>query len=159
MQCQRDTQFIIHHWQCALKGRQITDGGKQRAAPGYGKLITPPPCADGARAGVRGRVWHGDGGHASLTPVCALSPLQGVFAKGGVVACWWVLCEKAVCEGTKGQKRPRDFCVLFPYLSLFCLSGALACYLSLSGLSVVAHAARRKSICGACVFAGIGDRT
>ena len=108
----------------ALKGRQITDGGKQRAAPGYGKLITPPPCADGAREGVRGRVWHGDGGHASLTPVCALSPLQGVFAKGGVVACWWVLCEKAVCEGTKGQKRPRDFCVLFPYLSLFCLSGA-----------------------------------
>ena len=66
---------------------------------------------------------------------------------------------KAVCEETKGQKRPRDFCVLFPYLSLFCLSGALACYLSLSGLSVVAHAARRKSICGACVFAGIGDRT
>ena len=70
-----------------------------------------------------------------------------------------VLCRGAVCEGTKGQKRPRDFCVLFPYLSLFCLSGALACYLSLFGLSVVAHAARRKSICGACVFAGIGDRT
>ena len=38
----------------ALKGRQSTDGGKQRAAPGRGKLITPPPGADGAREGVGG---------------------------------------------------------------------------------------------------------
>ena len=27
----------------ALKGRQSTGGGKQRAAPGLGKLITPLP--------------------------------------------------------------------------------------------------------------------
>ena len=59
------------------QGRQITDEGKQRVAPGHGKLITPPPSADGARAGGRGRVWHGAGGHASLTPVCTLSAFQG----------------------------------------------------------------------------------
>ena len=38
----------------ALKGRQITDGGKQRAAPGRGKLITPPlpaPMAQGRGKG------------------------------------------------------------------------------------------------------------
>ena len=57
------------------QGRQITDGGKQRAAPGHGKLITFPPCADGAREGGRGRVWRLAGGYASLTPVCNLSPL------------------------------------------------------------------------------------
>ena len=38
----------------ALKGRQITDGGKQRAAPGHGKLITPPPSR--REGGGRGRV-------------------------------------------------------------------------------------------------------
>ena len=58
----------------ALKGRQITDGGKQRAAPGCGKLITPPPCADGAREGAGGG-WRLSGGYASLTPVCTLPPL------------------------------------------------------------------------------------
>ena len=60
----------------ALKGRQITDGGKQRVAPGHGKLITPPPCADGAREGVGGG-WRLIGGYASLTPVCILSPPRG----------------------------------------------------------------------------------
>ena len=38
----------------ALKGRQITGGGKQRAAPGHGKLITPPPSR--REGGGRGRV-------------------------------------------------------------------------------------------------------
>ena len=38
------------------QGRQITDGGKQRVAPGHVKLITPPPCADGAREG-EGVAW------------------------------------------------------------------------------------------------------
>ena len=57
----------------ALKGRQITDGGKQRAAPGHGKLITPPPSR--REGGGRGRVWHVAGGYASLTPVCTLPPL------------------------------------------------------------------------------------
>ena len=60
----------------ALKGRQSTGGGKQRAAPGRGKLITPPPCADGARVGAGGG-WRLTGGYASLTPVCNLPPRQG----------------------------------------------------------------------------------
>ena len=62
----------------ALKGRQITDGGKQRVAPDHGKLITPPPCADGAREGVGGGRRFA-GGYASLTPVCTLSPFQGLI--------------------------------------------------------------------------------
>ena len=45
----------------ALKGRQITDGGKQRVAPGHGKLITPPPSADGAREGEGGGCGMGPG--------------------------------------------------------------------------------------------------
>ena len=57
----------------ALKGRQITDGGKQRAAPGHGKLITPPPSR--REGGGRGRERHVDGGYASLPPVCTLPPL------------------------------------------------------------------------------------
>ena len=60
----------------ALKGRQITDGGKQRVAPGHGKLITPPPSR--REGGGRGRVRHVAGGYASLTPVCTLSPFQGL---------------------------------------------------------------------------------
>ena len=70
---QRFTRFPL-----ALKGRQNTDGGKQRAAPGHGQLITPPPCADGAREGEGGgrRL---AGGYASLTPVCTLSPFQGLI--------------------------------------------------------------------------------
>ena len=59
----------------ALKGRQNTDGGKQRVAPGHGKLITPPPSR--REGGGRGRERHVAGGYALLTPVCTLSPLQG----------------------------------------------------------------------------------
>ena len=43
------------------QGRQITDGGKQRVAPGHGKLITPPPSADGAREGKGGGCGMGTG--------------------------------------------------------------------------------------------------
>ena len=92
--CGVAAQFIIHHSYLvrrvlevvealdfpaplALKGRQITDGGKQRVAPGHGKLITPPPSADGAREGEGGGCGTGPGGHASLTPVCTLSPRRG----------------------------------------------------------------------------------
>ena len=64
----------------ALKGRQITDGGKQRAAPGHGKLITPPPLRRRRQGGVGGRVWRFVGGYALLTPVCTLPPFQGFCA-------------------------------------------------------------------------------
>ena len=62
----------------APTGRQSTDGGKQRVAPGRGQLKPPPPCADGARAGAGGGWRHVAGGYASLTPVCTLSPFQGL---------------------------------------------------------------------------------
>ena len=61
----------------ALKGRQSTGGGKQRAAPGRGKLITPPPSRQRREGGGRGRVVGVTGGYASLAPVYILSPLQG----------------------------------------------------------------------------------
>ena len=57
----RSLLSLISSRRLALKGRQITDGGKQRVAPGHGKLITPLPCAVGAREGVKGGCGTGPG--------------------------------------------------------------------------------------------------
>ena len=61
----------------ALKGRQNTDGGKQRAAPDLRQVNNTPSLRRWRKGGGRGRVWRLTGGYASLTPVCTLPPFQG----------------------------------------------------------------------------------
>ena len=112
----------------ALKGRQITDGGKQCAAPGRGKLITPPPCADGAREGQEEGVAVERGLRFAHPRLYSVALVPGGFATGAFA-------------GLKAQRRHcqrRCFveeAALKRYLSLSRLFGALACYLSFSCLS------------------------
>ena len=69
------------HCKCARGNRP--DGAtdyRRGCNPRLGIAIKPPPpCADGAREGAGGGCGTGPGGHASLTPVCTLSPLQGLI--------------------------------------------------------------------------------
>ena len=71
----------------APTGRQSTDGGKQRAAPGHGSHNKSPLLGEGQGWGqfvihhssfiIGSGVWRLAGGYASLTPVCILPPHRG----------------------------------------------------------------------------------
>ena len=50
----KSLESVISQRLLALKGRQITDGGKQRVAPSHGKLITPPSLRQRSKGGVGG---------------------------------------------------------------------------------------------------------
>ena len=89
----------------APTGRQITDGGKQRVAPGRGKLKPPPPCVDGAR--------EGEGGGCGGWPGVTLRSPPSVFCRP--------FRAKSAEKSRTSRMRPKDCNSSLSSLCPFCL--------------------------------------